>query len=125
MIMKKNSILFFSLLITSVSLIGSIQNTDGLEGSWTYEVEQTAPEYSRGSLLFEQGENDEYSGKIVFQSGREITMSSVDVVADTVTFKAYVDGGLVTTICTLEGDVLTGSVQTAEGYLPFSAKREE
>lgn len=98
---------------------------DELTGEWNYQVEQTAPEYSNGTIVFEQGEGEEYSGKIVFQSGREISLSSVSVEADTVTFKAYVDGGLVTTICTLEEDELTGTVRTPEGMLPFSATREE
>lgn len=98
---------------------------DGLTGAWNYQVEQTAPEYSQGTLVFEQGDDQEYSGRIVFQSGREISMSSVTVEADTVTFKAYVDGGVVTTVCTINGNELSGSVITMDGRLPIKATKEE
>jgi len=94
-------------------------------GSWTFNVEQTMPEYSKGKIVFEEGDEEDYSGRIIFESGRVITISSVDVEADTVTFKAYVDGGLVTTVCTIEGDELVGSVRTPDGMLPFQATREE
>ncbi len=97
----------------------------GLAGAWNYQVEQTAPEYSIGTIVFEEGDDDGYSGKIIFQSGQEVSMSSVSVEADTVTFKAYVDGGLVTTVCTLEDDKLVGTVRTPDGMLPFSATKEE
>lgn len=123
--MKKNAILLFAVVVCSVALMGSIEPLDGLAGAWNYQVEQTAPEYSQGTLVFEQGENNSYSGKIVFQSGQEISMSSVTVEADTVTFKAYVDGGLVTTVCTVDGNEMVGSVMTPEGRLPIMATKEE
>lgn len=123
--MKQNLILLIATLLFSFVLTASVSMIDGLAGSWQFSVEQTMPEYSKGKLVFEEAENKGFTGKIVFETGRTITMSSVDVEADTVTFKAYVDGGLVTTVCTLEGDVLNGSVRTPDGSLPFSATREE
>lgn len=122
--MKKSTLILFAICVCSL-LIGSMQMSDELVGAWSYQVEQTAPEYSQGTLVFEQAEDEEYSGKIVFQSGREISMSSVTVKADTVTFKAFVDGGMVTTVCTIDNDQLTGSVITMEGRMPFTAMREE
>ncbi len=123
--MKQNHILLITTLLLSVVLTASISMIDGLAGSWVFNVEQTMPEYSQGKLVFEESEDDGFTGKIVFETGRTITMNSVEVEADTVTFKAYVDGGLVTTVCTLEGNELNGSVRTPEGSLPFSATREE
>lgn len=123
--MKQNRILLIATLLFSVVLTANVSMIDGLAGSWAFSVEQTMPEYSKGKLVFEEAENEGFTGKIVFETGRTITMSSVDVEADTVTFKAYVDGGLVTTVGTLEGDVLNGSVRTPDGSLPFSATREE
>jgi hypothetical protein len=123
--MKKNALLLFTVLLCSLLFIGGVQVMEGLTGTWNYQVEQTAPEYSKGTIVFEQEEDERYSGKIVFQSGQEISMSSVALEADTVTFKAYVDGGLVTTICTLDENELTGTVRTPDGMLPFSATREE
>lgn len=123
--MKQNRIHLIVTLLFSVVLTASISMSDGLVGSWAFSVEQTMPEYSKGKLVFENAEDEGFNGKIVFETGRTITMSSVDVEADTVTFKAYVDGGLVTTVCTLEGNELNGSVITPDGSLPFSATREE
>jgi hypothetical protein len=122
--MKKHAYILFAIALCSLTLIGSMQVTDELTGAWNYQVEQTAPQYSKGQIVFEQGEDEQYSGKIVFESGRVISLSSVTVEADTVTFKAYVDGGLVTTICTLEEDEMSGTVRTPEGMLPFSATKE-
>lgn len=122
--MKKNAYILFTIVLCSLTLFGSISTTDELAGEWNYQVEQTAPAYSQGTLVFEQGDNDAYTGKIVFQSGQEVKMTSVTVEADTVTFKAYVDGGLVTTVCTVNNDELTGSVITPEGRLPIRATKE-
>lgn len=123
--MKKNTLILFAVAICSLILIASTPITDGLVGEWNYQVEQTAPEYSQGTLVFEQGDDDTYEGKIVFQSGQEIKMTSVTVEADTVTFKAYVDGGMVTTVCKINNDELTGSVVTPEGRLPIKATKEQ
>lgn len=122
--MKKHTIILFVISLCSLALIGNIQVMDELTGAWNYQVEQTAPQYSKGQILFEKGDDQEYSGKIVFESGRVISLSSVSVEADTVTFKAYVDGGLVTTVCTVEEDEMSGTVRTPEGMLPFSATKE-
>lgn len=123
--MKKKALLLFTIVLCLLTWIASIQKMDELTGSWNYQVEQTEPQYRSGTIIIEQGEDEEYSGKIVFQSGREISMRSVTVEADTVTFKAYIDGGLITTVCTLEEDVLRGRVRTPEGMLQISATREE
>ena len=122
--MKKQITLLSALLLISFFSIASVSVIDGLAGSWIFNVEQTLPEYSKGKIVIEEGD-EEYTGQIVLDSGRTISISSIEVEADTVTFKAYVDGGLVTTICTLEGDQLNGSVRTPDGFLPFSATREE
>ncbi|MDX1641215.1 MAG: hypothetical protein R3220_05935 [Balneolaceae bacterium] len=123
--MKQHHIFLITTVLFSAVLIASISMIDGLAGSWTFNVEQTMPEYSKGKLVFEEAEDESFTGKIVFETGRTITMSSVDVAADTVTFKAYVDGGLVTTVCTIQENELVGSVRTPDGMLPFSATREE
>lgn len=123
--MKIKSIFLPVIFLITIFLIASLPLDEGLAGSWLFNVEQTMPEYSKGKVVFEKAEEEGFTGKIVFESGRIISMSSVDIVADTVTFKAYVDGGLVTTICTLKGDELDGSVRTSDGNLPFSAMREE
>lgn len=121
--MKKKSILLLAICVFAVTAIASAMVD--LQGSWSFSVEQTMPEYRKGKLVFEEAEDEGFTGKIVFESGRTISMSSVDVEADTVTFKAYVDGGLVTTVCTLQEDELIGSVRTPDGMLPFLATREE
>lgn len=123
--MMKKSTLLIAALIFSFVTAASVTVMDGLVGSWIFSVEQTLPEYSKGKIVIEEDESEEYTGRIEFDTGRVISISSIDVEADTVTFKTYVDGGLVTTVCTLEGDELNGSVQTPDGYLPFSATREE
>jgi len=119
---------YYTLALTVVFLMASATLSpvfNNIIGSWAFNVEQTMPEYSKGKIVFEEGDEEDYSGRIIFESGRVITISSVDVEADTVTFKAYVDGGLVTTVCTIEGDELVGSVRTPDGMLPFQATREE
>lgn len=121
----KKSILILTTVIFSIVTIGSFQVMDGLSGAWAFNVEQTMPEYRKGKVVFEEGDEEEYTGRIEFDTGRVISISSVDVEADTVTFRAYVDGGLVTTICTIEGNELIGSVRTPDGMLPFEATREE
>ena len=122
---RESDRLYLRFLLFSAVLIAGTSMIDGLAGSWVFNVEQTAPEYSKGKLVFEEAEDKGFSGKIVFESGRTVTMSSVEVAADTVTFKANIDGSLITTVCTLEGNELNGSVTTPDGYIPFFATREE
>lgn len=122
--MKKKSILLvMALLFSIVSVAGII--ADRLEGAWVFNIEQTLPEYSKGKVIFEKGEEEGYTGRIEFDTGRMITLSSVDVEADTLTFNVYVDGYLVTTTCTIEGDELKGFVLTPDGKLPFLSSKEE
>ena len=105
-------------------MIGSFKIVDSLSGSWAFNIEQTMSEYRKGKVVFEKSEEEKYTGRIEFDAGRVIGISSVDVEADTVTFRAYIDGGLITTICTIEGDELVGTVRTPDGMLSFQAKRE-
>lgn len=123
--MRNNVYRLFAIVICSCTIIAATQVMDGLEGAWNYQVEQTEPEYSQGTLVFERGEQQDYTGKIVFQSGQETSMRSVTVEADTVTFEAYVGGGLVTSVLTVDGNEMTGSVTTPEGRLPIRAAKEE
>lgn len=108
-----------------VFLIAAFPLSEGIIGSWKFTVPQTVPEYNSGTLVFEEAENNEFSGKIIFNTGREITLQSVSVEADTVTFIAFVDGSLVTTVCTLLENELNGFVRTPDGDLNFTAEREE
>lgn len=115
--------ILFALLALALSSCASQSN---LIGSWAYNVEQTMPAYSEGTLVFEEADGDDLTGKLILQSGREIPLQSVSVEEDTVTFSASVEGSLVTTVCTIEeGNKLTGSVRTPNGDLPFLAQKQE
>lgn len=123
--MRRNFLLFTGICLISLITIASSPLMDSLAGSWVFTVEQTMPEYSTGKLVFEETGDNDYTGKIVLKNGREISMSSVSVEADTVTFKAYVEGSLVTTVCTWEENKLNGFAHTPDGSLPFSATKEK
>ncbi|TVP98988.1 MAG: hypothetical protein EA359_17525 [Balneolaceae bacterium] len=117
------SILF---LLTSVAKANFIFNEsdETLLGSWVFSVNEAPWEYSKGKVVFEKDDANELTGKVIFDSGRQIPILSISVGESTLTFEVNVDGNHVTSFMALDGDIMTGHVQTADGNMNFSAQKE-
>lgn len=123
--MKRSSVslfgMFFLILLFAAT---SAKAENPLIGSWAFNVSQAPWEYSKGKVIFDLDKEDALKGKIIFDSGIEVVVDKVTQEKDKVVFEVNVEGMPVKTIVTLKEDNITGFVETYEGNMPFSAKRE-
>ena len=123
--MKRSVISFCGMLfIAFLFMATSARVENPLLGSWLFSASQAPWEYSKGIVIFAQEEDEDITGKIVFDSGIELQMAKITQEKDKITFEAYVEGYPVRTIVNLKEDNMSGHVETPDGNMPFAAKRE-
>ena len=103
---------------------GNLVSDHSALGSWAFNVNQAPWEYNRGTITFEEGENGELTGQVLFHTGQQLTIGSITLDGDELIFYVTVDGYDVRSIVKVDSDELTGHVETMEGNMPFSAERE-
>lgn len=108
-------------LLTSVLI--PVLEAETLSGSWQFNVQQAPWEYNKGAIEIDYNDG-EYTGKVVFHTGREIPIQEIQVEEDSVTFDVVVDGYDVKAVCTIATDKLNGYVVTLEGNMDFVANRQ-
>ena len=123
---KVISILSVLFLISTVVNANNVisESEDTLLGSWVFTVNEAPWEYSRGKVGFEKNDENELEGKVIFDTGRQIPIITISLTDESLSFQVNVDGYNVTSFMTLEGDSMTGHVETVEGNMNFSAQRE-
>lgn len=123
---KVISILSVLFLISTVVNANNVisESEDTLLGSWVFTVNEAPWEYSRGKVVFEKNDENELEGKVIFDTGRQIPILTISLTDESLSFQVNVDGYNVTSFMTLEGDSMTGHVETVEGNMNFSAQRE-
>ena len=123
--MKKSVISFSVLLLFAfILLANSVNDYESLPGSWIFTVSGVPAEYSRGKVVFERDSEQGLVGKILFATGMEVKISKITQEKEKITLEVYVDGVPVKTLVTVNDHEMKGFVQTDEGNMPFSAKRE-
>lgn len=93
-------------------------------GEWAFNVNQAPWEYYRGTVIFEENEEGELTGVIHFHTGQQLTIASITLEGDELTFDVTVDGYDVRSIVNIGEDELSGHVVTMEGNMPFTAVRD-
>lgn len=93
-------------------------------GTWAFNVNQAPWEYNKGTITFEEDEDGELTGYILFHTGQQIPILSISIEDSEMTFDVSVDGYDVRSIVNVGSDELTGHVVTMEGNMPFNAERE-
>lgn len=93
-------------------------------GVWAFNVNQAPWEYNQGTIIFEENEEGELTGVIHFHTGQELTIGSITLEGDELTFDVTVDGNDVRSVVNISADELSGHVVTMDGNMPFSAVRE-
>jgi len=113
-------------ILLSFFLMANLHAEEGpLLGSWSFEVAQAPWEYSKGKVIFETGEENLITAKVLFDSGRQLSVREVLYEDGEVRFQTMVDGYRVNSVFILEDDSLTGHVETVEGNMDFKASREK
>ncbi len=122
--MKRSLIRLCGLFIISFLFLATTAKAGNpLVGEWTFSVTQAPWEYSSGKVLIDLDEEELPVGRIVFDSGIEVRITTITQEDTKVTMDIYVEGYPVRTILDLEDDELKGFTETPEGAIPFSAKR--
>lgn len=93
-------------------------------GAWAFSVNEAPWEYNQGTIIFEENEEGELTGVIHFHTGQELTIASISLEGDELTFDVTVDGNDVRSVVNVGSDELNGHVVTMDGNMPFSAVRE-
>jgi hypothetical protein len=119
-IVSFSGIILFALLFAETGSISS----NPLLGSWVFSVNQAPPEYSRGIIVFENNKDDIITGKIKFHSGFEVPITKINRVNEKITFEVFVEGTPARAVVTLKDNQISGFVETYEGNMPFTAKKE-
>jgi hypothetical protein len=123
--MKKSVVPFLSLVLFAfLFTAASVKVESPLSGSWSFNIPQAPWEYSKGKMIFENDADDKISGKIKFDSGREVSIAKITQTEDKYTFEVNVENTPVKTVVTLKDNNMTGVVETYDGNIPFSAKKE-
>ncbi len=120
--MKKSSLTFFILFLALI-LAGNAKGADLLLGSWTFTINQAPWEYSRGTLIIELNKEKAPVGKMLFQGGGQVDLSSIIEKDKKYTLNIIIQEYTLSTIVEIKDDVLTGYVQLPDGNLPFNATK--
>ncbi len=123
--MKKTIVSFTGLLLFfSFLMCNPVDAGDNVLGTWSFNVNQAPWEYNSGKIIIETDDEDELVGRVVFDSGIEMRIARISRDEERVRLTVWIEGTSVYVVGTVEEDELTGRVETIEGNLPFSAKRE-
>jgi hypothetical protein len=123
--MKKSLVSFCALFFMAFLLMAnSHESKNPLVGSWEFNIPQAPWEYSKGKIVIDLNQEGLPAGKIVFESGYELTMAKIIQEDEKVIFESYIQGYSIRTIVGIEDDIMKGYTETPDGNIPFLAKRE-
>lgn len=91
-------------------------------GTWKCAVTDVPYEYSNSILIFAEKEG-KLTGSVKFDSGEEIKLSTVKYTNDQLVVTLYVEGNSITVDGKVAGGKITGTVNTPDGKVNFTANR--
>ncbi len=91
-------------------------------GSWKCAVVDVAPEYSNSLITFIEKEG-KLTGSIKFDSGNEVILTSVKHSNGQIVLTLYVEGYSITVNGKVAGSKMTGTVDTPDGKVNFTATK--
>lgn len=114
----------FTLAFLLISIFIPVTDADTLVGSWQFNVQQAPWEYNKGTIEIEYNDVDDYHGKIVFHTGREVPIEEIYTEEESVTFDVVVEGYDIKAVGIIDTDKLHGYVVTVEGKMDFVANKQ-
>jgi hypothetical protein len=123
--MKKLMILtfLFAVVIGSANAV-VMQASKDVVGNWKYEVPTAPYGYEKGTLVFTEKEG-KLAGEVKFADGYKITMKDVTYEEGVLKCGLYVDYEYVSVKAKIEGNKMTGTVNTPEGDMKITAEKEK
>ncbi|MBT3383150.1 MAG: hypothetical protein HN778_15830 [Prolixibacteraceae bacterium] len=121
--MKKLLVLAFLVAIVSGTLTAGVaQGNKDIVGEWKFESPNAPYGYDKGSFIFSEKEG-KLVGEIKFAEGYKMELKEVTFSDDELNCNLYVDYNLVKLKGKIEGKKLTGTADSPEGALPFTAEK--
>ena len=121
----KNIIKYLASSVIFLFLIaGSSVNETSLLGSWSFNVNGAPWEFNSGNMIFEQNEEAELEGKIIFHTGREVTIQNLTFEEEEFEFTVVVDGYDVQAVFSIEEEQIRGRAMSMEGNMSFAATKK-
>ena len=112
------------LVLSSGALFAQKKSDVKPEGTWTYSAMDAPYEYSKGDLVISL-EGKELQGELVFSESYKVALQEIKLKDDSLTFKAYIEGYLITSKIGITKDEMKGEVTSPEGIIGFSANRKQ
>ncbi len=112
------------LLLVCLSMTAQAKDTDkGLIGTWKYEATDAPSEYQTGTVIFYE---EEGVSKVKIVTDYDVMIGENLKTADQkVVFNAYVEYDYITVKLEWKEDLLVGSVDTPEGVIAITLKKEK
>ena len=119
------TLVLISMLALSTGVLFAQRNSDVKpEGTWTFTAQDAPYEYSTGNLVIAL-EGKELKGELVFSEYFKVQLQDLKLENDTLTFKAYIEGNLISSKNIITKDEMKGLVSSPEGAIEFSATRKQ
>ena len=88
------------------------------------EVASAPYGYEKGTLVFSEKEG-ELAGEVHFLDGSKVSMTKVTLENDVLKCELYVEGGYVTVEAKVDGNKMSGAVNTPDGKIDLKAEKTE
>ena len=122
--MKKLFILALLVAFAATLHAGPKTTKKDLLGKWKYEVASAPYGYEKGTLAFSEKEG-ELAGEVHFLDGSKVSMTKVTLENDVLKCELYVEGGYVTVEAKVDGNKMSGAVNTPDGKIDLKAEKTE
>ncbi len=123
--MKKLLVFVFLLTIAASyakATVATENNT--LIGQWKYEVPTAAPGFEAGTFIFNEKEG-KLVGEVKLTDGTKIELKDISYAEGILKCGLYIDYEYISLDAKLDGKLLNGEVDTPQGKLKITAKKEE
>lgn len=123
--MKKFMILtfLFTIVLGSVNA-GVSQGNSDVVGNWKYEVPSAPVGYDKGTLAISEKEG-KLVGEVIFADGYKIDLKDVAYGEGILKCGLYIDYQYISVKTKIEGNKMTGTVNTPDGEMKISAEKEK
>lgn len=121
----KQLILFFTMVlgcsVFSVSAMSA--DKEDIQGVWEYEAASAPYEYNEGQLIVSETDG-ELTLTVKFSNGGEVKGEQVKCEDNKLSFGVHLDGNFIKVNCLVDGEKLTGEVESPDGPISLTAKKK-
>lgn len=114
-------------MVLAILFSGTIvfaQNKNDVVGTWSYEAPSAPYGYQKGKIIINLDKEKKLIGEVEFQDGYKIKMKDIELKDGKVIFGMNIDYEYIKTEVTVTGEKMEGFVNSPDGKLNVTAKKE-